>query len=161
MTQSGEVVSHRAHNPGTGGANPSSATKFWSVLMIAIDVIMTAKNNEDLIVKDTMPIVSQSRDKVYDFFKNCIDKNLVINAVVGIDVDDLSKNKTRYFSTTVENAQAFQSAFEDMSTDFSIKKMWDQYGFTIEFEQHEINFDNESDLCELISPNGEIWSIEY
>ena len=28
MTQSGEVVSHRAHNPGTGGANPSSATKF-------------------------------------------------------------------------------------------------------------------------------------
>jgi hypothetical protein len=122
---------------------------------------MTAKNNEDLIVKDTMPIVSQSRDKVYDFFKNCIDKNLVINAVVGIDVDDLSKNKTRYFSTTVENAQAFQSAFEDMSTDFSIKKMWDQYGFTIEFEQHEINFDNESDLCELISPNGEIWSIEY
>ena len=31
MPQSGEVVSHRAHNPGTGGANPSSATKFWSL----------------------------------------------------------------------------------------------------------------------------------
>jgi hypothetical protein len=132
----------------------------FGVFMIAIDVTMTAGNNEEFIFENTIPIVSQSRDKVYDFFKNCIDKNLVINAIVGT-VDDLSKNKTRYFSTTIENAQAFQSAFEDMSAEFSIKKMWSQHGYTIEFEQHEINFDNEDGLCELISPDGDIWSIEY
>ena len=129
--------------------------------MIAIDVTMVTKNNEDFFVKDTIPIVSQSRDEVYDFFKNCIDKNLVINAVADIDVDDLSKNKTRYFSTTIENAQAFQNAFTDMAVDFSMKKMWDENGFDISIEQHEVDFDNESDLCELISPNGDIWATSF
>ena len=37
MTQSGEVVSHQAHNLGTGGANPSSATK----LIMSIKKIKT------------------------------------------------------------------------------------------------------------------------
>ena len=129
--------------------------------MIAIDVTMVTKNNEDFFVKDTIPIVSQSRDEVYDFFKNCIDKNLVIKAVADIDVDDLSKNKTRYFSTTIENAQAFQNAFTDMAVDFSMRKMWDENGFDISIEQHEVDFDNESDLCELISPNGDIWATSF
>ena len=129
--------------------------------MIAIDVTMVTKNNEDFFVKDTIPIVSQSRDEVYDFFKNCIGKNLVINAIADIDVADLSKNKTRYFSTTIENAQAFQNAFTDMAVDFSMKKMWDENGFDISIEQHEVDFDNESDLCELISPNGDIWATSF
>ena len=162
MTQSGEVVSHRAHNPGTGGANPSSATKFGVYFMIAIDVIMTTTNKTSFnVLQDALPVVAQSRENIYNFFKNCIDQNLVLNATYDIVNEALTENKTRYFSTTVENAQAFQNAFTDMSADFSMKKMWDEHGFDISVEQHEIDFDTVGDSVELIGSQGEIWGQKF
>ena len=130
--------------------------------MIAIDVSMTAENNKEFIFENTIPIVSQSRDNVCNFFKNCIDQNIVLNAAVDIEDLDLSKKTTRYFATTVENARAFQTAFEDMSAEFSMKKMWTNHGFTdIEFVQYEIDFEQQYDVYELVSANGNIWSLEY
>ena len=130
--------------------------------MIAIDVTMTTKNNNEFIFENVIPIVSQSRDNVYNFFKNCIDQNILLNAAVDIETGDLSKKTTRYFSTTVENAQAFQTAFEDESAEFSMKKMWTNHGFSnIEFVQHEIDFEQEYNVYELVSENGDIWSLEF
>ena len=130
--------------------------------MIAIDVIMTTKDKTSFdVLQDALPLVTQSRENIYNFFKNCIDQNLVLNATYDIVNEALTENKTRYFSSTVENAQAFQNAFTDMSADFSMKKMWDEHGFDISVEQHEIDFDKEYDVNDLINPDGNIWSTEF
>ncbi len=130
--------------------------------MIAIDVIMTTKDKTSFdVLQDVLPLVTQSRENIYNFFKNCIDQNLVLNATYDIVNEALTENKTRYFSSTVENAQAFQNAFTDMSADFSMKKMWDEHGFDIYVEQHEVDFDKEYDVYDLISPDGDIWSTEF
>jgi hypothetical protein len=130
--------------------------------MIAIDVIMTTKDKTQFnVLEDAFPIVTQSRENIYNFFKNCIDQNLVLNATYDIANDALTENKTRYFSTTVENAQAFQNAFTDMTADFSMKKMWDENGFDISVEQHEVDFDKEYDVYDLISADGDIWATSF
>jgi hypothetical protein len=135
---------------------------FGVYLMIAIDVIMTTKDKTSFdVLQDVLPLVTQSRENIYNFFKNCIDQNLVLNATYDIVNEALTENKTRYFSSTVENAQAFQNAFTDMSADFSMKKMWDEHGFDIYVEQHEVDFDKEYDVYDLISPDGDIWSTEF
>jgi hypothetical protein len=130
--------------------------------MIAIDVIMTKKDKTPFdVLEDGLPIVTQSRENIYNFFENCIVQNLVLNATSETLNETLTENRTRYFSTTVDNAQAFQNAFTDMSADFSLKKMWDEHGFDISVEQHEVDFDNEYDVNDLISPDGTIWSTEF
>ena len=130
--------------------------------MIAIDVIMTKKDKTPFdVLEDGFPAVTQSRENIYNFFENCINQNLVLNATSDILNETLTENKTRYFSTTVDNAQAFQNAFTDMSADFSLKKMWDEHGFDISVEQHEVDFDNEYDISDLISPDGTIWSTQF
>ena len=130
--------------------------------MIAIDVTMSKKDKTpfDSLV-DAKPLVSQSHKNIFDFFQNCIDQNLVLNATYDIVNEALTENKTRYFSTTVENAQSFQNAFTDMSADFSMKKMWDEHGFDISVEQHEIDFDTVGDSVELIGSQGEIWGQKF
>jgi hypothetical protein len=130
--------------------------------MIAIDVVMTKKDKTPFdILEDGLPVVTQSRENIYNFFENCIDQNLVLNATYDIMNDTQMENKTRYFSTTVENAQAFQNAFTDMSADFSMKKMWDEHGFDISVEQHEVDFDKEYDVYDLISADGDIWATSF
>ena len=160
-----EAVSGKAHNLEVGGSIPSSATKFGAYFMIAIDVTMTYNWNspswrkisdfesgEDYIYS----IIRESYHKIYNFFQTCVEQNLVINATMCI-----SDLETRYFATTIEDAQAFQSAFTDMSADFSMKKMWTENGFDISIEQHEVNFDDEFDVIELINPIGQIWGTDF
>jgi hypothetical protein len=130
--------------------------------MITIDVTMTKKDKTpfDPLV-DALPLVSQSHKNIFDFFQNCIDQNLVLNACRIIFKDIQIDNTTRYFATTIENAQTFQNAFADMSAEFSMKKMWDEIGFDISFEQHEVDFDEELGVMDLISSNGRIWDTEF
>ena len=120
--------------------------------MIAIDTIITAKNLSEVDEDYIVLLVRKSYDNVYNFFKDCIDQNLVLNATFNYG------STSRFFATTIENAQAFQNAYSDMSADFSIKKMLDENGFDVSFEQHEINFDNEI-VLDLIDSNGYIFNI--
>ena len=130
--------------------------------MIAIDVTMSKKDKTpfDSLV-DAKPLVSQSHKNIFDFFQNCIDQNLVLNASCNISQDTQINDITRYFATTIENAQAFQNAFADMSAEFSMKKMWDEVGFDISFEQHEVDFDKELGVMDLISSDGRIWAAQF
>jgi hypothetical protein len=130
--------------------------------MIAIDVILSKKDKTPFdVLEDGLPVVAQSRENIYNFFENCINQNLVLNATYDTSNDTHIENITRYYATTVENAQAFQNAFTDMSADFSMKKMWDEHGFDISVEQHEVDFDNEYDVNDLITADGNIWSTEF
>jgi hypothetical protein len=130
--------------------------------MIAIDVTMSKKDKTpfDSLV-DAKPLVSQSHKNIFDFFQNCIDQNLVLNASCNISQDTKINDITRYFATTIENAQTFQNAFADMSAEFSMKKMWDEVGFDISFEQHEVDFDKELGVMDLISSDGRIWATQF
>jgi hypothetical protein len=130
--------------------------------MIAIDVTMSKKDKTpfDSLV-DAKPLVSQSHKNIFDFFQNCIDQNLVLNASCNISQDTKINDITRYFATTIENAQTFQNAFADMSAEFSMKKMWDEVGFDISFEQHEVDFDKELGVMDLISSDGRIWAAQF
>jgi hypothetical protein len=130
--------------------------------MIAIDVTMSKKDKTpfDSLV-DAKPLVSQSHKNIFDFFQNCIDQNLVLNASCNISQDTQINDITRYFATTIENAQTFQNAFADMSAEFSMKKMWDEVGFDISFEQHEVDFDKELGVMDLISSDGRIWAAQF
>jgi hypothetical protein len=130
--------------------------------MIAIDVTMSKKDKTpfDSLV-DAKPLVSQSHKNIFDFFQNCIDQNLVLNASCNISQDTQINDITRYFATTIENAQTFQNAFADMSAEFSMKKMWDEVGFDISFEQHEVDFDKELGVMDLISSDGRIWATQF
>jgi hypothetical protein len=130
--------------------------------MIAIDVTMSKKDKTpfDSLV-DAKPLISQSHKNIFDFFQNCIDQNLVLNASCNISQDTQINDITRYFATTIENAQTFQNAFADMSAEFSMKKMWDEVGFDISFEQHEVDFDKELGVMDLISSDGRIWATQF
>ena len=126
--------------------------------MIAIDVTMTPKTDrESLTIEDSFPIAEQWYFDIHKFFKSCIDQNMILN----ITDDNPAQNVTRYFATTIENAQMFQQAFSDMSAEFSMKKMWDQSGFDITFKQQEIEFDTIDSVVDLIGPYGEIWGVEF
>jgi hypothetical protein len=85
----------------------------------------------------------------------------VLNASCNISQDTKINDITRYFATTIENAQTFQNAFADMSAEFSMKKMWDEVGFDISFEQHEVDFDKELGVMDLISSDGRIWATQF
>jgi hypothetical protein len=124
--------------------------------MIAIDVAMTPKNIADIIDRDIIiQMIVPSYQHIYDFFKNCIDQNVLLN--VAAVSEEPSVNVTTYFATTIENAQAFEQVFSDMSAEFSIKKFWSQHDFDISISHHEIDFDTVDDTFELIGPRGEIW----
>lgn len=130
--------------------------------MIAIDVTMTLKEiNFDFNVDDTVVLIEQSYQNVYDFFQRCLARNLLLNATVNMPTDDTSSAITRYFATTNENALAFEQVFSDMSAEFSMKKFWDQHGFNISIAHSEIDFDTVNDTVELIGTFGEIWGIEF
>jgi hypothetical protein len=130
--------------------------------MIAIDVTMSKKDKTPFnSLVDASPLISQSHKNIFDFFQNCIDQNLVLNASCNISQDTQINDITRYFATTIENAQTFQNAFADMSAEFSMKKMWDEVGFDISFEQHEVDFDKELGVMDLISSDGRIWAAQF
>ena len=124
--------------------------------MIAIDVAMTPKNIADIIDRDILiQMIVPSYQHIYDFFKNCIDQNVLLN--VAAVSEEPSVTVTTYFATTIENAQAFEQVFSDMSAEFSIKKFWSQHDFDISISHNEIDFDTVDDTFELIGPQGEIW----
>ena len=127
--------------------------------MIAIDVIMNTEKYQNISSLDVVHYILESYQNVHDFFQDCIDKNVVINAFEDIRTDTPNVVITRYFATTVENAEFFQNAFADMSAEFSMKKMWNEQGFDISFEQHEVDFDQAYDVFDLINSDGEVWSL--
>ena len=108
-------------------------------------------------VKD---FLNQSYTDLFSFFKQCIDQNLVIN-LVKLEADS-SVDWTNYYSTSLENAQAFQQAVEDMDAEFSLKKLWDSCGFDMHIVVTEINFDDVDEAFDLLNEHtGEIWSVSF
>jgi hypothetical protein len=133
--------------------------------MIAIDVTSTIKaGSANTSVWDDVPIIQNSYNDFCNFFQNCINQNLILNAAI-INADPPESAVTspaRYFATTLENAQAFQAAFLDRSTPFSMIKCWEDHGWDISIALTEVDFDTATvGAVEIIGTFGELWGIEY
>ena len=119
--------------------------------MIQIDVTMSIRSGGVAThIDDSEKAATQMSAEIYAFFKSCIDQNLILNAMFVDDAGVPLSNITKYFSTTAENAQAFETAFSDMNAEFSMKKMWDQNGFDISIVTSEIEFDTVEYLFPII-----------
>lgn len=139
--------------------------------MIAIDVTMapvhetlvsTAEDfspvSEPLAAGPEFEVEIKFYAEIYNFFKDCIDKNLILNTVNISRIESTSQSITRYYATTSENAQAFQDAFTNMDADFSMKKLWAENEFNVLLTQSEIDFELVEDNIELIDQDDRLWS---
>lgn len=103
------------------------------------------------------------------FFQGCIDQNLILN------LSDNSQEAgqpdiTTYYSTTIENAQAFEQKFQDLTAEFSMRKFWNQSGFETTMTMKEIDFDSVENPTDpdarikvpvINDDHTEIWSIPF
>ena len=108
----------------------------------------------------TKNFLNPSYEQLFAFFKDCVDKNFIIN-VVTVD-PGMTADFCGYFSTSLENAQAFQRVVEDMSADFSLKKFWQDCGLALTVNITEIDFDSLTDLYTLTDVDtGELREISF
>lgn len=169
MTQSGEVVSHRAHNPGTGGANPSSATKH-GVFMIAIDTYIRPMLGfeDECLAHWTEFLSNNSNENLYNFFNDCINQNLIINLFLWVPHElplTLNIGLLRYYSQDLSTATLVKEKFEDPTASFSLKKFCNQMKFDfVCSDPKEIAFDEDpSDgFLPVIGPAENcVWDLNF
>lgn len=137
--------------------------------MIQIDVTMTAKNEqiENSLVYQA-DFVNSNFNKVFAFFQDCVDQGFVLNFVD--NVQDENTDVTTYYSISMENAQAFEQKFQDLSSEFSIRKMWNSAGLETTVSMKEIDFNNVEDPTHpeafkktvlVDAENSTIWGIQF
>lgn len=137
--------------------------------MIVIDVTMTAKNEqiENSLVYQA-DFVNSNFKKVFAFFQDCVDQSLILNFVD--NVQDKNTDVTTYYSISMENAQAFEQRFQDLSSEFSIRKMWNSAGLETTVSMKEIDFNYVEDPTHpeafkktvlVDAENSTIWGIQF
>ena len=113
------------------------------------------------IVALGIDVMQENSQNIYNFFKNCIDQQFILNTVCFDVSSDKTNYITRYFATTTENAQAFLNLFLDMSAEFSMKKMWSLHSVDLIINQYPIDFDSVVDNFDLIGEYCEIFKVKY
>ena len=136
--------------------------------MIAIDTIIILRDSVPTPTFepgqpewDRTPQLKVYYYEILNFMQECIDQNLILNACIGdVSVSSARYDRGRFFSTTSENAQTFADKFCDMTAEFSMKKMWDQYGYDTIIEQSEIDFDTQPMPYQIIPSNGDLFQYQ-
>jgi hypothetical protein len=141
--------------------------------MIQIDVTMvptidSVENSFECHVQ----FINLRYREIFAFFQDCLDQNLILNLtdyVLENDQTDQS-DRTTYYSTTMENAQAFEQKFQDLTADFSMRKFWNQAGFETTTSIKEIDFnsvgyltapDTQVKVQVVNTDHSEIWGISF
>lgn len=120
--------------------------------MIAIDVTMFPIGVDASVGQEyTMPFVSKEYTAIVAFFQNCIEQSIILNLV---DYEQFyDHDVTIYFSPDMEKAQLFEQKFQDLTAEFSMKKLWNQVGLDTSIAFREIDFDTLKSVTELINPD--------
>ena len=118
--------------------------------MIAIDVTGT-HTKYPIFDELGLLISSDYYQDVWSFFNECVNANIIINVCAP------EHNSSRYYSTTMENAQEFQRRCEDTTKSFSMRKFWNETGFSAVLTLHEVDFDQELETIDLVTDTGELW----
>ena len=107
--------------------------------------------------------------EIFAFFQDCLDQNLILNLIDYV-LEDVQSDRTTYYSTTMENAQAFEQKFQDLAADFSMRKFWNQAGFETTTSIKEIDFnsveyltapDTQDKVQVVNTDHSEIWGIPF
>jgi hypothetical protein len=69
--------------------------------------------------------ILQEEEQVFNFCEECVNQNLVLNIIAEGENPEFD---TLLFSPTMENAQEFARRYSDLSTEFSLKKFWNNWG---------------------------------
>lgn len=137
--------------------------------MIAITVSMIPINDQtNNSLEYHADFVNANVDKIIAFFKNCIDQDLVLNFID--NVQEANTDITTYYSISMENAQEFERKFQDLSAEFSLRKLWNEAGIEVSFSMKEIDFNYVEDPTHsealkkdvlLNEENSIIWGIKF
>jgi hypothetical protein len=137
--------------------------------MIAIDVTMSTTNDQiDNSLEYHADFINPNLDKIFAFFRSCVDQELVLNFID--NVQEANTDITTYYSISMENAQAFEQKFQDLSAEFSIRKLWNQAGLETSFSMKEIDFNYVEDPTHpeafkktvlVDEETSQIWGIQF
>lgn len=139
--------------------------------MIQIDVTMTATNEQiDNSLEYQADFINSNYNEVFAFFRRCVDQGLVLNFIDNVQDADANTDVTTYYSISMENAQAFEQKFQDLSAEFSLRKMWSEAGFETSISMKEIDFNYVEDPTHpeafkktvlVDEENSTIWGIQF
>jgi hypothetical protein len=137
--------------------------------MIQIDVTMVPTiDSVENSLECHSDFINLHYHEIFAFFQSCIDQNLVLNLTD--NVQDGYSDITSYYAISMENAQAFEQKFQDLSSEFSMRKFWNQSGFETTISMKEIDFNYVEDPTgpEALAKNqivnedaSEIWGIKF
>lgn len=96
------------------------------MIEISVRMFATKKHTEDVATLQ-LDWVNANFNDVYSFFDDCIDQGLILNFVD--KTMDGDTDITAYFSMSEQNARLFETKFQDLSADFSMRKLWNKVGF--------------------------------
>ena len=136
--------------------------------MIQIDVTMqiTKEYTGDILTLQ-LEHVDANYAKVFSFFEQCVNQELVLNFID--KARDGETDITSYFSLSKENAQIFEQRFQDLSAEFSMRKLWNEKGFETSITIKEVEFNLTEDPNNTIQRLGTlidkdektIWGIDF
>ena len=132
--------------------------------MIQIDVNMSpTKEHSSDILSLQLSWVNDHFHAIFAFFESCIDQGLILNFID--KARDGATDITTYYSISLENAQKFETKFQDLSADFSMRKLWNEAGFDTSISMKEIEFDpkeTSQNLGVLVDKEIKtIWGIDF
>jgi len=138
------------------------------MIQIAVTMVPTIDSVENSFECHAQFVNLQYRE-IFAFFQDCLDQNLILNLIDYV-LEDVQSDRTTYYSTTMENAQAFEQKFQDLSADFSMRKFWNQAGFETTTSIKEIDFnsveyltapDTQDKVQVVNTDHSEIWGIPF
>ena len=107
--------------------------------MIQIDVSMTPTNDQiNNSLEYHANFINSNVDKIFAFFRNCVDQDLILNFID--NVQNANTDITTYYSISMENAQEFERRFQDLSSEFSLRQMWNSAELDTTISMKEIDF---------------------
>jgi hypothetical protein len=126
--------------------------------MIAINVVMTSPN---LVYEDNLDSkLNQHYVDIYTKFKDWVDRNIILNVCDDQTYADVQT--TTYFAMSEENARIFQQEFSDYSSDFCVKKFWEDNGIEVSVSYVECtNFDNADAPFTVVGAPYVIWGYNF
>jgi hypothetical protein len=138
------------------------------MIQIEVSMVPTTAQGENSLDYHAQFVNVHYRE-IAGFFQSCIDQNLILNLTDNSQVDG-QPDITTYYSTTIENAQAFEQKFQDVTAEFSMRKFWNESGFETTITMKEIDFDSVEDPADpnaqvkvqvVNEDHSEIWNIPF
>jgi len=122
--------------------------------------------NADDVLSDEhqFTVMNANYAEVSDFLQSCVDQNFIVNLVNNIIDEQNNATITSYYSTTLENATLFEQKFQDLSAEFSMRKLWNSHEYETNVNIIDINdtqFQTAETTAVVDLDQRELWGIYF